>query len=193
MDKVFSLNIDDILGIMISAVIVYIILVCYIRLLGKRSTSELNSFDWIVTVSMGSLFATSIINKDISIIEGCISILVLLLLQFITTKIVKKSKWFRKIVKATPSLLLFKGDFIEENLKNERILKAEIYAAIRQKGLKSIKKVYAVVLETNSKISVIANDDDNEIGYSLQYVNGLPAELQANLKKQESIEGINKG
>jgi uncharacterized membrane protein YcaP (DUF421 family) len=185
MDKIFSFNISDILGILISAVVVFIVLVFYIRIMGKRSTSELNSFDWIVTVSMGSVFASTIIIKDITIFEGCISIFILLIMQYVTTKIMKKSEWFRKAVKATPHLLLFKGEFIEENLKKERILKAEIYAEIRQKGLKSIKQIYAVVLETNAKISVIPNDNFDDVGFSLSNVAGLPEDLKEDLKKYD--------
>lgn len=187
MDKAFSFNISDISGILISAIVVYIVLVVYIRVLGKRSTSELNSFDWIVTVSMGSVIASTILLKDISIFEGCVSILILLVLQYVTTTIMKKSDWFRKAVKATPRLLLFKGEFIEENLKKERILKAEVYAEIRQKGLKSIKEIYAIVIETNSKISVIPNDNSDDIGFSLRNVAGIPEGLKEDLKRYDEI------
>jgi len=63
-----------------------------------------------------------------------------------------------------PQLLLFEGEFIEGNMKKERILKPEVYAAIRQSGLESVNRIYAVVLETNSKISVIPNENSEEIG-----------------------------
>ena len=49
-------------------------------------------------------------------------------------------------------------------MNKERLLKPEVYAAIRQRGLKSVNQIYAVVLETNSKISVIPNENSEEIG-----------------------------
>lgn len=183
MDKVFSFNLNDILSILISAVIVYFILIFYIRVLGKRSTSEFNSFDWIVTVSIGSIFAKTVIVGDISVFEGGIAILILLILQYITTKRMKGSKPFRHVIKASPQLLFFKGEFLEDHLEKERILKEEIYAEVRQKGIKSIKNVYAVVLETNSKLSVIPNEDSDEVGSSLKYVVGLPAYIKEELEK----------
>lgn len=88
-------------------------------------------------------------------------------------------------------MLLYKGKFIDENLKKERILKSEIYAEVRQKGFKSIKQIYAIVLETNSKISVIADDDDESIGFSLSDVMGLPDGLKDDL--QEHSEGETNG
>ena len=186
MDKAFTFNITDIVGILVSSIIIYVVLIFYIRVMGKRSTSELNSFDWIVTVSIGSIFASTVLLKDISIFEGGISILFLLILQYVTTKIVFHFESMRGIVKSNPHLLLYKGEFLEENLKNERVLKAEVYAEIRQKGFKSIKQIYAVVLETNSKISVIADDDNEAIGFSLSDVLGLPDGLKDDLEKQHS-------
>jgi len=185
MERIFECNVDDILQILGSAVIIYILIIVYIRLLGKRSTSEFNNFDWIVTVSVGSILASTVILKDISVIEGGIGIFILMLLQFIVTKFMYKSKSIREVVKSTPQLLLFEGEFIEENMRRERILKPEIYAAIRQEGLKSINQIYAIVLETNSRISIIQNDNSDEFGFSLSDVQGLPKGLKDDLKNRE--------
>lgn len=185
MKEIFDFNITNILNSFITGILVYIFLIIYIRILGKRSTSELNSFDWIITVSLGSIFATTVLDKNISLFDGGITIFILLVLQYVTTKIMKNSLRFQKLVKSSPKLLLYKGEFLEENLKNERILKAEIYAAVRQKGLKSIKDIYAIVLETNSKISVISNENPQDVGFSLRYVEGLPKELKEVLEKSE--------
>ncbi|SCY41222.1 Protein of unknown function [Nonlabens sp. Hel1_33_55] len=191
MNEAFSFDITNVIGILVSSVIIYVIVILYLRVMGKRSTSELNGFDWIVTVSIGSIFASTVLLDNISVFEGAINILVLLILQFITTKLVYRFKGLRGIVKSNPHLLLYKGKFIDENLKKERILKSEIYAEVRQKGFKSIKQIYAIVLETNSKISVIADDDDESIGFSLSDVMGLPDGLKDDL--QEHSEGETNG
>jgi len=194
MEKIFECSVDDIIRIVSSAVIVYVLIIVYIRILGKRSTSELNNFDWIVTVSVGSIVASTIILKDISVTEGAIGIFILMILQFIITKFMYQSESFREVVKSTPQLLLFEGDFLEENMKKERILKPEVYAAIRQSGLKSVKQIYAIVLETNSKISVIPNENSEKIGFSLSDVQGLPDGLKDDLENQKDENtATNKG
>jgi len=185
MEKIFECSLNDVLRILGSSVIIYILIIVYIRILGKRSTSELNNFDWIVTVSVGSIVASTIILKDISVVEGGLSIFILMMLQFILTKFMSNSESLREVVKSTPQLLLFEGEFIEENMKKERILKPEVYAAIRQNGLKSVKQIYAVVLETNSKISIIPNENAEELGFSLSDIQGLPDGLKDDLKNHE--------
>ena len=184
MEKIFECSVDDVIRIMGSAIIVYILIIVYIRILGKRSTSELNNFDWIVTVSVGSIVASTVILKDISVTEGAIGIFILMILQFIVTKFMYQSESFREVVKSTPQLLLFEGEFIDENMKKERILKPEVYAAIRQSGLKSVKQIYAIVLETNSKMSVIPNENSDKIGFSLSDVQGLPDGLKDDLENR---------
>ena len=189
MEKVFQFDLNDIVRILASAAIIYVLIIVYIRTLGKRSTSELNNFDWVVTVSVGSIVASTVVLKDVSVVEGGVSVLVLLLLQYLVTQVMYKSEGIREVIKSTPQLLLFEGEFIEKNLKNERILKPEIYAEIRQHGLKSVKEVYAIVLETNSKISVIPNENADEIGFSLSDVQGLPDGLKEDLKKYKDERG----
>jgi len=194
MEKIFECSVDDVIRIMGSAIIVYILIIVYIRILGKRSTSELNNFDWIVTVSVGSIVASTVILKDISVTEGGLGIFILMILQFIVTKFMYQSESFREVVKSTPQLLLFEGEFIDENMKKERILKPEVYAAIRQSGLKSVKQIYAIVLETNSKMSVIPNENSDKIGFSLSDVQGLPDGLKGDLENRtDENTATNKG
>ena len=193
MEKILECSVDDIFRILSSAILVYVLIIIYIRILGKRSTSELNNFDWIVTVSLGSIVASTVILEDISVVEGGLSVFILMALQYLVTKAMVGSDRFREVVKSTPQLLLFEGEFIDENMKKERILEPEVYAAIRQKGLKSIKEIYAVVLETNSKISIIPNENSKEIGFSLSDVQGLPEGLKDDLKKHKDESTVSNG
>lgn len=182
MDEAFNLDSENILASIITIPIMYLLLIFYVRILGKRSTSELNNFDWIVTVSLGSIFASTVILKSISIYEGGISILILLLLQFGVTTLTCRWEGFRKIVKATPKLLLFDGEFIDETMNKERVLKTEIYAEIRRQGYYSESQIYAAVLETNSKISVIPKNENVKTCHSLKGVHGLPQKLKSELE-----------
>ena len=77
MDMLFFDNIDKLGRIVLTAVTVYVLIVIITKVSGKRSTSQLNNFDWIVTVMIGSLGASTILLKDIPLIEGISSILVL--------------------------------------------------------------------------------------------------------------------
>lgn len=183
--KIWSeLDWNNLAQIAIEAPVIYFIVILYVRIVGKRSTSQMNSFDWIVTVAMGSIVASTIILVNISIVEGAFTILFLLLLQMALTWSVKRFDIMQKLVKSTPQLLFFDGEFLRDNMKQERVLETEVYAVMREHGHKSLDEVYAIVLETNAKLSIIPKDENNSIGFSLASVQGLPDGLKKDLEQQ---------
>ncbi len=172
----------NILQILITAPVLYLLVIISIRVIGNRSTSQMNNFDWIVTVAVGGIFASAVILQGTNLIEGAFGIALLLLLQYMVTLLVRRSKLARKILKATPQLLVYEGEFLRENMAYERIIQAEVLAAIRNSGYKSLNEVYAVVLETNAQMSVIPNAEKDLKGFSLSDVGGLPEGLRSDLK-----------
>lgn len=185
MDKTFFIDYENICRVLISAPIMYISVIIYIRILGKRSTSQLNSFDWIVTVAMGSLVASTIVIKNVSIMDGLAAILALLLLQFLLTKITLLFPSIKKIIRSTPQLLLYNGEFIKKNMKKERVVESEVLAAMRENGIQNIDEVHAVVLETNAKFSVISKSENNS-SFTLADVQGLPEGLKQDIEKRRN-------
>ena len=189
MNKIFYDDFNSIIRIVISAPIIYLLVIGYIQLIGKRTTSQLNSFDWIVTVAMGSMVASVVIMKNVPVIDGAIAIFTLMGLQYVITKLMVHFKLWRKIIRSTPELLVFEGKFLEENMIRERMVKSEIYAAIREKNINGISEVYAIVLETDATFSVISKDEKNT-PLSLIDVGGLPETLKNNLKEAQRVNSL---
>lgn len=92
---------------------VYLLIVLVTKVSGKRSTSQLNNFDWIVTVIIGSLGASTILLKDIPFVEGVSSILVLYLLQFLVTKYASISPQFSSFILSEPRIVFYQGSFCQ--------------------------------------------------------------------------------
>ena len=49
---------------LVSGVLTYVALIFLVRLSGKRTLSKMNAFDLVVTIALGSVFATIILLKD---------------------------------------------------------------------------------------------------------------------------------
>ncbi len=187
MNKLFYDDFENMIRIVISAPIIYVLVIGYIKLFGKRTTSQMNSFDWIVTVAMGSIVASVIMLRNVPIINGALAIFTLMGLQYFFTALMVHFKLWKKIIRSTPELLVFDGKFIKENMVKERIVKAEVYAAIRESGVQGINNVYAVVLETDASLSIIGKDEKNT-PLSLIDVQGLPLHLKERLAVLECNE-----
>ncbi|HXG84743.1 MAG TPA: YetF domain-containing protein [Pyrinomonadaceae bacterium] len=163
---------DDWFGlvrILIVGILAYAALIFLLLASGKRTLSKWNAFDFVVTIALGSTFATVIISKDVSFAEGILALGLLVGLQFVITWLSVRFNWAEKLVKAQPTLLFDKGVFLTEAMKRQRVAEGEVRMAIRAKGvaegevrmairakgIAAVEEVEAFVLETDGSFSVI--------------------------------------
>ena len=150
---------DRLENVAIGAIFFYAFIVLLVRILGKRTTSQMNNFDWIITIAVGSLAASGILLRDIAIIEAVAAIIILSAAQWFTTWLVLRSKRFANIVKAEPTLLTHKGEYLEGAMKRMRISKEEISSVLRKHGMTELSAANWVILETNGEMTVIPRKD----------------------------------
>jgi uncharacterized membrane protein YcaP (DUF421 family) len=138
----------------------YLALVAILRLSGKRTLAKFNAFDLIVTIALGSTFATVLLSKSVPLAEGVLALALLVFLQFAITWLSVRAPWFASLVKSEPTLLLHHGAFLDRPLREQRITREEVLAAIRSAGISDAMAVAAVVLETDGSMSVIRGSSD---------------------------------
>lgn len=140
---------------LVAVPLLYFVLVVFVRFSGRRTTSQMNNFDWIVTVALGSMIATGILSREISLLTVLLAISLILAVQYAITWLVIRSSLIRRLVKATPRLLVYQGQMLTRDLRIERISELEVLAAVRAAGHHSLSEVHAVVLETDATMSVL--------------------------------------
>jgi uncharacterized membrane protein YcaP (DUF421 family) len=133
----------------------YVALVAILRITGKRTLSKMNAFDLIVTVALGSTLATVILSRSVSLVQGIAAFLLLTLLQFAVTWTSVRSARFQRWIKAEPRLLAHDGRLLESAMRQERVTRKEIEAAVREKGLGALQDAKCVVLETDGSLSIV--------------------------------------
>lgn len=125
------------------------------RISGKRTLSKLNAFDLVVTVALGSTLATTILSPDVALADGVVAFGVLMLLQLAVTFVSVRIPGFKKLLKASPALLVDNGSTLHDALRRERVTEDEVLQAVRSTGKDSLDGL-SVVLETNGKMSVVS-------------------------------------
>ncbi|MDQ3058888.1 MAG: DUF421 domain-containing protein [Pseudomonadota bacterium] len=133
----------------------YAALIALLRISGKRTLSKLNAFDLVVTVALGSTFATVLLSKDVSLAEGVTAFAVLIFGQFVVAKLSVKFAAVRRAVKSEPRVLLYRGQLLKDALRRERVTADEIESVVRGAGLCSLSQAGAVVLETDGSFHVL--------------------------------------
>lgn len=154
----------DLWRILLVGTLSYVGLVALLRATGKRTLSKMNAFDFVVTVALGSTLASAILTSQVSLSEALTAFALLCFLQYGVAWLSVRSRGFQRLIKAEPSLLVFRGRMLESRLKSERVAEAEILAALRDQGVARLEDAHAVVLETDGSFSVIQNGPADTLG-----------------------------
>lgn len=153
--KIFFNDWMSILRIFVIGICGYASLIIILRNSGTRTLSKMNSFDLIVTIALGSTFATSLLQKSVSLADAVFAFALLVGLQYALTYFSVRSPKFNRMVKDNPVLLFAKDDFLEGPMLKAHVSRDEVIAGIRMQGIASLEEVLFVVLETNGEITAV--------------------------------------
>jgi len=150
---------EEIFRVFVLGVLGYVALVVVLRASGKRTLSAMNMFDFIATVAIGSTFASLILSKETALATGVAAFSTIVLMQYIVAWLSVRSEFLLELVKARPTLLYYRGDFLTKEMRRKRIPMQELHYVLRQNGFTSFDGIRAIVLETNGKFSVVLEED----------------------------------
>lgn len=153
----FFQNWNVIYQTIILSLLTYIAIVIILRFSGKRTLSSFNAFDFLISVTIGSISATTILSNQTKFFEGITAIITLVILQYTVAKINVHSKLFSKAIRSDPTLLYYDGEYLNSNLKKMRVSKEDILQEVRVNSGVTMDKVQAVILESNGKLSVVTS------------------------------------
>ncbi|HEX6142058.1 MAG TPA: YetF domain-containing protein [Geminicoccaceae bacterium] len=133
----------------------YLSLVLLLRASGKRTLTKLNAFDLVVTVALGSTLATILLSQSVALAEGITALALLIGLQYGIAWLSVRSDRFQALIKSEPTLIARQGRLLEGAMKDQRISREEVLAALRAEGVRDLDELEAVILETDGSISVL--------------------------------------
>ena len=90
----------------IKGILVYILALVLSKLIGIKIISQMNFFDFVMGVSIGSMIAKIIIDKDHVVFSGVIALIVFSLLTISTSYLNLKSYIARSIINAKTLILI---------------------------------------------------------------------------------------
>lgn len=162
MDKLFDISFSSLLGILISGTTIYVAVILFTRIFGKRSFSKMSSFDFAMTIAVGSIIATTMLSSSVSLWEGLFGLLLIFILQ-LSAAFFRRYRSFSKTIDNTPLLLMDGSTILYENLKQARVTETDLRSKLREANVLQLSQVQAVVFETTGDISVLHSTSDEKI------------------------------
>jgi uncharacterized membrane protein YcaP (DUF421 family) len=138
----------------IRTLVVYVAVLIGLRLAGKRELSQLNPFDLVVLLLLSNTVQNAIIGNDNSVIGGLFGAAVLLLTNHFLVRYLFKSGRL-DAMEGNSDVLVSSGKIMHDRLNEELITVAELEAAARRQGIRSIADVEECRLETGGALTFV--------------------------------------
>jgi len=139
--------------------VVYFAIWLVLRLMPKRSIGNLSANDVIALVIIGSLAADAILGEARSATDLLLMILVVLFWDHLFNLAEFHFPGFRRIAQHAPTLLIYKGVLLKDNLSKEKLTEEELGANLRRQGVSDLTRVEQAILEADGHISVVEKKD----------------------------------
>lgn len=142
------------------SVAVYLFVLVVFRISGKRSLSQITTFDFILLLIIGEATQQALLGNDFSVVNAFVVIATLITLDILFSWMERKLPSFGRVVESLPVVVVEDGKLLRERADHEGVTLSEILAAGRERhGLERLEQFKYAILERHGGISVIPTED----------------------------------
>jgi uncharacterized membrane protein YcaP (DUF421 family) len=163
-------------------VIVYLCLVVFLRIFGKRELAQLNPFDLVVLLSLSNTVQNAIIGDDNSITGGIIGALSLLAINWLLMWLLYRAPKVNAALEGSPTTLIRNGVVDVAALRSETLTHEELISVLNKNGFSRPEEVEICTLEPNGTFFVKGKSpsvDQTERSELMAALKGLRDEVLA--------------
>lgn len=177
--------------IFIRAIILYLFLLIAMRLMGKRQLSELQPFEFAITLVAAELACIPMADNTIPIIYGMVPILTLVFLHNLFTIIEGKSRRARKLLNGKPVIIITEGVVDCKMLYKCGLNINDILESMRSQGYFNISDIRYAIFETNGQLSILPKFSQTPVVNQSLEVIGEEPQLPYNIIQEGRFMGEN--
>lgn len=126
------------------------------KMLGNKQISEMNMFDYINGITIGSIASELAISSNgQEIITAVIAMVLYGVTGFLLSILTIKSIHARRFFAGTPLILMENGKIYPENIKTAKLDTSDLLTRARNSGYFDLSQISYAILENNGKISFL--------------------------------------
>lgn len=132
------------------------------KLMGHRQIAQLNAFDYVTGITVGSIAADLAVE-----LENPLRLVVALAVYSVMTVAMswatRRFPRSRRFVEGTPTILYHNGKLYKENLKKAKLDLSEFQSLCRQQGYFDLSQIYSAVFEQSGALSILPVEKDRPV------------------------------
>lgn len=172
---------NEIILVFLRTFLVLFLLFIMLKVMGKKQLSQLNLFDYITGITIGSIVADISLDIEKSLLSGIICLLIYCIVSISISSLSLKSIKLRSILDGKETVLIQNGKIIRDNLAINKITINDLITEARLMGYFNIKDIYTAILEPNGKISFELKEKEKPLTKKDYLLNPLDKGLVYNL------------
>ena len=127
----------------------------FTKAMGRKQVSQLNLYDYVVGITIGSVAAEVSINFEAKFLNGLIVMAVYTIVSILIAHFTAKSMKLRRFVVGTPIISIEDGKILEDMLEKSKIDLSDLLQEARNNGYFDISEIEFAIMEANGKISFL--------------------------------------
>lgn len=143
------------MDIVLRATVMFFALYVLVRLMGKRELAQMTPFELIVLVVFGDLIQQGVTHNDFSLTGAILAVSTMAFWALVLSWLTYYFRKAEKLLDGEPRVIVRDGQIIKENLRGDRLTRAEILSEMRLAGIAHLRDVAWAILEPRGKMSFI--------------------------------------
>ena len=152
--------------ITIRVVLMFSMIMIFLRLTGKRGIRQLSIFELAIILSLGSIAGDPMFTEDLPLIQALLIMSIVIILYRLTTWLMMKYQPFEDLIEGTSLYIVEDGMLILDKIKRGKMSHDEFFAEMRQQGIEHLGQVRVGLLETDGEFSILLFKPE-EVRYGL--------------------------
>lgn len=145
----------EVLQVVLASLFSAVILFLIAKVIGHKQVAQLEFFDYITGITIGSIAAELATTLDKPWWKPTISMLVFGSITVALSIITRRFAKSRKFINGTPTIIMNDGKLYRENMKKAKLELSEFLLLCRQEGYFNLNDIQAAVFEYNGKLSIL--------------------------------------
>lgn len=143
----------------IRPILMYVFLLLTFSIAGKRSMSEMNTFDMVTLLIISEATQNALVGQDNSITHALLVIVSLVSCSVAFSWLKSRKPMVEQALQGGPVILVHDGRLLRDRMKASFVDEQDILSSARsEQGLERLDQIKYAILETSGQISIIAKD-----------------------------------
>lgn len=136
----------------------YLFLMVVLKIAGRRTVMQMTSFDFILLLIISEATQQALLGSDFSLTGAFITIGTLIAMDILFSQLKHRLPAADLLLDGSPVILVEHGRTLDKRMQQLRIDLEDVMEVARQQGLEQTSQIKYAILETNGRISIIADE-----------------------------------